>query len=646
MSARRGPGGVALVVALFAACSRGTEPPSAPAAAAAGEKFVGSDACRPCHAEIWSTFSRTGMGRAWYPMAEAPVIEDWSKNNALEVPSTGLRYRMTRRDGKFFMRQSIDDGRGGETAVDERELVWVVGSGNHSTQYLIEEDGKLFQAPVCWHTEARVWDLCPGYEYDNFYFAREINRGCVFCHNDRMTLLPGARNAFQEPIPHGIGCERCHGPGGAHVAKWEQGASPTGKADPTVVNPKRLPPDLRLQVCFPCHLGDAKATERVALYQASLEDWRPGRPITTAVIPYRFSQVTVHDFGLSAQADRMMQSPCFKESGGKLECLTCHNPHRTIFRADRPADYFTSKCLGCHATEACTASTAMRHATKPPDDCVACHMRKGETDDQHHVSYTDHWIRTRIDQPQEARTLFDVEPFFPELVSKLSPADQAFYMARAISLRTHVVPPAARKVMWPQAESKFREALAAGYAKADGPYFLGLALSEQGKHREAAEAYAAAYSREPTDFDIAFAHGQALIRQRRLEEAEQVFAVAAKDNPQAAGPLAERARARAELRDYAGALDLFRKASALEPWIPSIRVNAAKMLSALERHSEAIAEVEEALRRDPEGAKTWNAYATLLARAGRTADAEVAARRAKELAKAPGLRASDVRPGM
>jgi hypothetical protein len=647
MSALRSPGGLCLLLAVSVACGRNDkEPPPAPTPVPASAGFVGSDACRPCHAEIASTFARTGMGRSWYPMASAPVIEDWTKHNAFTVPSTGLRYKMTERAGKFFVRQSIDDGRGRETAIDERELAWVVGSGNHSRQYLVEQEGKLFQAPVCWHTEARVWDLCPGYEFDNLYFARETGRTCVFCHNDRMTLLPGARNAYEEPIPHGIGCERCHGPGGSHVAKWEQGASPTGGADSTIVNPRRLAPDLRVQVCFPCHLGDAKATERVSLYQASLEDWRPGRPITTAVLPYRFSQVTMHDFGLSAQADRMMQSACFKKSGGKLECLSCHNPHVTIFRADRPADYFNSKCLGCHATEACTAPQAMRHATKPADDCVSCHMRKGVSDDQYHVTYTDHWIRTRIDDPKVERTRFDVEPFFPEMVSKLPPGDQAFYTARAISLRTHVVNAEAKTSMWPQAEGKFREALASGYPKPDGPYFLGLALAEQGKHAEAAEAYAAAYGKDPNDFDIAFAHGQSLMRQRRTEEAEKVFAIAAKDNPAAAGPLAEMARARADQRDFEGALALFKKAEALEPWIPSIRVNAAKMLSALERHEEAIAEAEQALRLDPEGPKTWNAYATLLARAGRATDAEFAARRAKELAKAPGLRSSDVRAAM
>ena len=405
------------VLAALAACRSGSAPESADKPAPAGlaeARYVGGESCRPCHAEIWSTFSKTGMGRSWYPMAGAPVIEDWTKNNSFTVPSTGLRYTMTRRDGKFYARQSIADGRGGETAVDERELVWAVGSANHSRQYLVVQDGKLFQAPVCWHTQNPVWDLCPGYEFDNMYFARDTGPACVACHNDPMKLVPGSRNAFAEPIPHGISCERCHGPGSEHVAKWDHGATPTGQPDPTIVNPRRLDAGVRMQVCFRCHLGDSKASERVSLFRSALEDWRPGRPITTAVIPYRFVEKTVHDFGLSGQADRMFLSRCFTESGGKMECLTCHNPHKTIFREDLPEDYFKSKCLGCHDAAACTAPASARQATRPADDCVHCHMRKGEPDDQRHVLYTDHWIRARIDQPKQERTRFDVEPFFPE----------------------------------------------------------------------------------------------------------------------------------------------------------------------------------------------------------------------------------------
>jgi Flp pilus assembly protein TadD len=640
----------ALLFVLVSACGHGDAPAgsaaggSAPAAQPSAEaRYVGGASCRPCHAEIWSTFSRTGMGRSWSPMSEAPIVEDWTSHNAIEVPATGLRYRMTRRDGKFFMKQSIADGRGGETAIDERELAWVVGSSNHSRTYLISEGGKLFQAPVCWQTQEPVWDLCPGYEVDNRYFARDIGRTCVYCHNDRMQLLPGAHNEYAEPIPHGIGCERCHGPGGQHIAKWDRGATPTGQADPTIVNPKRLAPDLRMQVCFPCHLGDANFTERVSLYQASLEDWHPGLPITAAVVPFRYSQPTRYEFSLSAQVDRLLLSRCFRESGGKLECLTCHNPHKTVFRNDRPADFFTAQCTGCHKPSACTAKPAVRRATTPPDNCVVCHMRTAEPDDQHHVRFTDHWIRTRIDEPPAPRTRFELEPYFPEQLASLSPADRAFYTARAISLRARVAPKEARPGMWPQAEAKFREALAAGFTRAEGPYFLGITLTSEGKGREAAEAFAAAFAKDPGDYDIAFSYGGSLIKQNRIDEAERVFTTMAREHPESAGPPAQLAGVRISRNDYAGALVMYQKAIALDPWNAAIRVNAANMLSALSRHAEAIAEAEQALRLAPEAPSSWKAYATLLARAGRAPEANAAMRRAQQLAEAPPQRTTVAR---
>jgi predicted Zn-dependent protease len=630
-----------LSVVALAACGRAAAP-SAPAGAT-DAAYVGGGTCRPCHAETWSTFSRTGMGRSWYPLAGAPVIEDWTTRNRVEVPETGLRYTMFRRDGKAFMRHSILDDRGVETAVDERELTWIVGSANHSRTYLVTLGDKLFQAPVCWYTKDTLWDLCPGYETNNDDFSREISRTCVFCHNARMTLKPKAHNAYIEPIPHGIDCERCHGPGGNHVARWNRGEAPSGDGDPSIVNPRRLTPALRMQICFQCHLGDSRSTERVARTESALEEWRPGQPIVKAMLPYRFSEATPHDYGLSAQADRLLLSRCFRESGGKLECVTCHNPHITVYRADRPPDFFTSKCRSCHELDACTASGAERQKTSPPDDCVACHMRKAEPDDHRHAVFTDHWIRRRTDEREIPRTSVAVEPYLPEAVDALPAAERAYFDARAISLRAHAVPPQTQKRMWPEAAASFQRAIDSGYSDPQARFFLGKALAAQGKHRDAAAAYAAAYASDPLDHDIALAHGQALLRAGRGDEAERVLTKLAADHPEAAGPLAELARAHAAREDYAGASELFAKAVEREPWTASMRVNLAMMLSALERHEEAIAAAEEALRLDPEGASVWEAYATLLERAGRAGDAAAAAKKAKALAQAPGRRMNDVR---
>ena len=88
MSARRGGTIGAVLLLVLSACGKSATPPPAAEAHPASDQFVGTDACRPCHAEIASTFARTGMGRSWYPMAGAPVIEDWKKKtNAAGYPA-------------------------------------------------------------------------------------------------------------------------------------------------------------------------------------------------------------------------------------------------------------------------------------------------------------------------------------------------------------------------------------------------------------------------------------------------------------------------------------------------------------------------------------------------------------------------------
>jgi tetratricopeptide (TPR) repeat protein len=169
--------------------------------------------------------------------------------------------------------------------------------------------------------------------------------------------------------------------------------------------------------------------------------------------------------------------------------------------------------------------------------------------------------------------------------------------------------------MWREAERRFREAIGAGFERPEAWFFLGKALTAQGKHRDAAEAYASAYAKDPSGHDAAFAHGQALLMQKRVSEGERVFEAMIRDHPESAAPLAELARCRVEHGDFSGALDLYQKALEREPWNASLHENAAMMLSALERHQEAIAEAVEAIRFDPESRRVRDSYATLAARA-------------------------------
>lgn len=572
------------------------------------------------------------MGRSWYRMSPAVAIEDFTAKNTLVVEESGLRYRMSERGGRYYMRQSLLDEAGSESLVDEREMVWVAGSGNHSRSYVTESEGRLFQMPVCWYPSIGAWDLCPGFEMKNEYFGRPISTTCVFCHNGRMERVPGSRHRF-ERVAEGIDCERCHGPGSLHLARWEgQPPVQSGEGDPTIVNPARLPSGERLHVCLQCHLGDSKATERVGRYDRTLESFRPGESITAVMVPYRFRDATPGAFGISAQADRFLLSKCFTASGGKIECLTCHDPHVPVYRRKEGPGFYRERCLGCHALGDCAGAPAARNATTPADDCVACHMRRAEPDDHRHTQFVDHWIRRTIDPPGSvARRSQELEPVFPEAYDALSRVDRAFYDARAAQLLGADVAPAARDELLARGESRFREAIALGFPRHEADFHLGKVLMSRGKPGDAAAAFAAAHAKNPADPDVALAHGQALLRAGRTSEAAAIFESILRTDPEFAGPQAELARCRIAERRIEAALELYLRAVRTEPWNPILHVNQAPLLVALGRKQDAVDAALAALRAAPEDGAMWGVLASVLAASGRTAEAEAAAARARKL---------------
>ena len=52
----------------------------------------------------------------------------------------------------------------------------------HTYSYLINHDGYLFQSPITWYPQKRMWDLSPGYATRHHHFARPVTAECLFCH--------------------------------------------------------------------------------------------------------------------------------------------------------------------------------------------------------------------------------------------------------------------------------------------------------------------------------------------------------------------------------------------------------------------------------------------------------------------------------
>ena len=115
-------------------------------------------------------------------------------------------------------RESVRGASGQEYVLADYEVAYVIGSGNHSRSYLIEDDGFLIESPVTWYAAPQQWGMSPGYDTPKHEgFSRPVRFRCVFCHAGRVDRV-GSGTHQLKVHETSITCERCHGPGSLHVA--------------------------------------------------------------------------------------------------------------------------------------------------------------------------------------------------------------------------------------------------------------------------------------------------------------------------------------------------------------------------------------------------------------------------------------------
>ena len=187
------------------------------------------------------------------------------KNGKLFV----LEYRLSGNDTTYRRNQRID---------------YIIGSGHHTNSHFTRINGYLYQVPVTFYTQKKHWDLPPGFEGGhNTRFSRAIQAECVTCHNGYPTLEAGTDNKFVS-LPHGLDCERCHGPGSQHIAEKQAGHLVNIKKDIdySIVNPRKLPFKLQVSVCQRCHLqGNAVLQPGKTFF-----DFKPGQPLSQTMDVY------------------------------------------------------------------------------------------------------------------------------------------------------------------------------------------------------------------------------------------------------------------------------------------------------------------------------------------------------------------------
>lgn len=364
-------GGAALLaigIALY--LRRDVSAPSRPKA-----EYADPASCRPCHAEIVASYQASGMARAFYKPTPQNVPID--RPVLFAHKASGDTFEMEWRDGKLMQRRSTQDA---DTAF-EMEVHWIIGSGNHARTFLHQSpNGEIVELPLSWYADGSKWGMSPGFDKPRHHdFSRQIDHGCMFCHNayplgvdDRF----GRAAVFPEKLPQGIDCQRCHGPGAAHVANAKKG---------NIVNPAKLDADRRMDVCMQCHLETTSAPLPASTrrFGRGAYSYRPGEPLGDFAVHFDHPPQTGHDdkFEIVGAAYRLRQSACYLQSEGRLTCTTCHDPHKIVRGAPAVARQ-REVCQQCHQA-----------AHNPESDCTSCHMPKRRTDDAVQVIMTDHRIQ-------------------------------------------------------------------------------------------------------------------------------------------------------------------------------------------------------------------------------------------------------------
>jgi Flp pilus assembly protein TadD len=455
-----------------------------------GVGYVGDAACIRCHAEIAESYRQHPMGRSLASIDAATVTLGDEADGRVLFEADGLEYAIERRDGHVFHQETRRDRSGRVIARNEAEVRFVLGSGSQGTSFLIDREGFLFESPIGWYSRKGQWDLSPGYRRNNAHFDRPVVPACLYCHANRVEPVEGTLNRYRPPIFRGqpIGCERCHGPGELHV---KRPGLVDGK-DLTIVNPAALEPSRRDAVCEQCHL---MGQQRVVKVDRQDDDFRPGLPFYSVWSVFERAAGTDAD-RFVGQVEQMHESRCFRDSKGRLGCISCHDPHRRPSAEER-VGYFRERCLECHADRGCRLPEATRREQDRGDDCTGCHMPRSESADVAHVAVTNHRIPRRADAREHPPTSTGAPRIAGRLLAlfhrDLMDEHQRGEAGRDLGVALSKIGPEAASMALPLLEAALSarpDDLAAGQAK-------GTVLGQLGRFEDGLSAFRTALAQEP-----------------------------------------------------------------------------------------------------------------------------------------------------
>jgi len=316
-----------------------------------GAHYVGSAACQSCHGAVYDRWNKTRMANVVLDPKDHPeaIIPDLSKPDPL-------------------------------VTFTKDDVAFVYGS-KWKQRYFTRVGDDYFPLPAQWDVTHKIWRKyfvpngadwwVPYYAADNA--QRPTGPLCDGCHSVNYDV------ATKTPTEWNVGCERCHGPGSAHVAK---------PVRDTIINPARLDFVHANDTCIQCHSQGRPLKNPIG---GKYYDWPVGFHVGLSLSDFwkledhKLGETTFTHFPDGAAHKNRMQGNDFVTSlmyARGVTCFSCHDPHGSENDAmlRLPGN---SMCLTCHGPNsqngphAATIEQHTHHAAgSPGSECVACHMPK------------------------------------------------------------------------------------------------------------------------------------------------------------------------------------------------------------------------------------------------------------------------------
>lgn len=358
----------------------------------ADSEYVQSDTCVRCHPGHFASWHRTFHRTMTQAASPQSIVGDF---NAASYTYDGVTSRFFRKGDDYMVETLDQDGTIKAFKVDR-----TVGS-RRIQQYVTRLGDRYIRLPLAWNiTEQRWFHLNGGFlDPDDTDFNKHLavwDANCIFCHNTKPK--PGYdvdRQTFASSVKQlGISCEACHGPASEHIARNANPARryflyATGKSDPTIVNPAKLPPDRQLQICGHCHgQRTPEPLARIRDFMVNGDPFTPGDDLGQYTKPiWRDSHLEGVDLSLRFWKDGTPRLTAYEYQGllmtrdyreGGLTCLNCHNAHggdpKGMIDEDKRG---AAACLACHAAIGEDIPSHTKHAASSSGSrCYACHMPK------------------------------------------------------------------------------------------------------------------------------------------------------------------------------------------------------------------------------------------------------------------------------